>query len=206
MKTLYIFISHIDDLEFSCLGYLFNSKYNKVKIIIATTWSAKETVFQKNLQILKKYVDIEYINLGFDQRVIPTYFDKVKDAFYKQVDFTEDFDILTHDKSDAHTDHRSLHEISLGLYKYTDKFITIYSPEAINFNPNYFIELTKDQLKIKKELLNNYNFNEEQSYTKKGTYFNDNRVNLSSFYALENFHNKDMEGCEIYKIYKWLQN
>ena len=39
---------------------------------------------------------------------------------------------------------------------------------------------------------------------KKGKYFEDNRINLPSFYALENFHNKDMEGCEIYKIHKWL--
>lgn len=204
MKTLYIFVAHIDDLEFSCLGYLLNNKYNKIKIIIATTWEPKTKVFNNNLNILSKYKKLKYINLGFDQRLIPTYFDEVKNAFYKQVDFTEEFDILTHDKNDAHTDHKALHEIALGLYKYTDRFITIYSPETINFTPNYFIELTKKQLNLKKQLLDNYNFNEEQSYAKKGKYFDDNRINLSTFYALENFHNKDMEGCEIYKIYKWL--
>tara|TARA_R110002012_G_scaffold237894_1_gene411645 strand:- start:10 stop:624 length:615 start_codon:yes stop_codon:yes gene_type:complete len=204
MKTLYIFVAHIDDLEFSCLGYLLNNEYNKIKIVISTTWKPKTKVFNTNLNILNKYKKLEYVNLGFDQRLIPTHFDKVKNAFYKQIDFTEDFDILTHDKSDAHTDHKALHEIALGLYKYTNRFITIYSPEAINFTPNYFIELSKEQLNLKKQLLDNYNFNEEQSYTKKGKYFEDNRINISTFYALENFHNKDMEGCEIYKIHKWL--
>ena len=216
-KTLYVFVAHIDDLEFSCLGYLLNTYYNRIKIVIATTWEPKAKVFEKNLQRLmgqlklemelscrRRITKIEYVNLKFDQRVIPTHFDEVKNSFYKQVDFTEDFDILTHDKSDAHTDHRALHEIALGLYKYTDMFITIYSPEAINFIPNYFVELSKEQLEFKKELLDNYNFNEEQSYAKKGKYFEDNRINLPSFYALENFHNKDMEGCEIYKIHKWL--
>ena len=215
MKILYVFVAHIDDLEFSCLGYLLNSKYDKIKVIIATTWEAKEKIFQKNLKLLKnninkkniiKHIDLEYINLGFEQRVIPTYFDKVKDKFYKKIDFNSDFDILTHDINDAHTDHRSLYDISLGLYKYANKFITIYSPEAINFKPNYFVELSKEQNNLKKDLLNNYNFNEEQSYAQKGSYFNDNRIDLPTHFALENFHGKDIESCEIYKIHKWLQN
>ena len=206
MKILYIFVAHIDDLEFSCLGYILNSKYNQVKVIIATTWSAKEIVFSKNLKLLSKHIDIEYINLGFEQRLIPTYFDQVKDKFYKEIDFNSEFDILTHDINDAHTDHRSLYDISLGLYKYANKFITIYSPEAINFKPNYFVELSKEQNQLKKILLDNYNFNEEQSYAKKGTYFNDNRIDLPTNFALENFHGKDIKSCEIYKIHKWLQN
>lgn len=204
MKTLYIFTAHIDDLEFACLGYLLNNQYDKIKLIIATTWESKEQVFSINLKELGKYIEIEYINLGFEQRLIPTHFDQVKNAFYKNINFNEDFDILTHDSSDAHTDHRALFDIALGLYKYTNRFVTIYSPEAIHFNPNYFIELNEEQFKIKKQLLANYDFGQEQSYTKKGTYFNDNRINLSNMHALENFHSKDLKSCEIYKIYKWI--
>ena len=95
MKTLYIFVAHIDDLEFSCLGYLLNNEYDKIKVVIATTWVPKTKVFHKNLNILRKYKNVEYVNLDFDQRVIPTYFDEVKNSFYKQINFTEDFDILT---------------------------------------------------------------------------------------------------------------
>ena len=54
MKILYVFVAHIDDLEFSCLGYLLNSKYDKIKVIIATTWEAKEKIFQQKSKIIKK--------------------------------------------------------------------------------------------------------------------------------------------------------
>ena len=47
-KTLYVFVAHIDDLEFSCLGYLLNTYYNRIKIVIATTWEPKAKVFEKN--------------------------------------------------------------------------------------------------------------------------------------------------------------
>jgi hypothetical protein len=203
MNNLYVFLSHLDDLEFSCLSYILNSDYKKVKVIVATTWAPKEKIFEKNLKILKSHVNIEYINLGFKQRLIPTYFDKVKDKFYKNVDFNSEFDIITHDADDAHTDHKALHNIALGLFKYCNRFITVYSPEAINFKPNFYVEMNDMQIKLKNELLDNYNFNEEQSYAQKGTYFNNNRIDLPKLYALENFHGRDIEGCEIFKIYKW---
>lgn len=204
MRTLYIFVAHIDDLEFACLGYVFNNKYDKVKLVVATTWPAKEEFFKKNLDSLRKSIDIEYINLGFPQRVIPTHFDEVKDKFYKLINFSEDFDILTHDKNDAHTDHTSVFQIAFGVYKYCNKFITIYSPEMVNFTPNYFVEMSPSQVALKKELLATYDFGQEQSYTKKGTYFEEERLDLPTLFALDMFHNKNVEACECYKIYKWL--
>lgn len=204
MRTLYIFVAHIDDLEFACLGYTLNNSYDKVKLIVATTWPAKEEFFKKNLEILSQYIELEYINLGFPQRLIPTHFDEVKDKFYKQIDFSSDFDILTHDKNDAHTDHVGVFTIAFGIYKYCNKFVTIYSPEMVNFTPNYFVEMTSEQIKLKKELLANYDFGQEQSYAKKGTYFEEERLDLPTMFALDMFHNKNIAGSECYKIYKWL--
>lgn len=204
MRTLYTVLAHIDDLEFATLGYILNSDYDRIVLITCTTWEPKEGVFQKNLEILKEYVNIEYVNLKFPQRLIPTYFDEIKDRIYKEIDFSSDFDILTHDAKDAHTDHTSVYKILFGIYKYCNRFVTVYSPEMVNFTPNFFIEMDKEQLELKKKLLANYNFNEEQSYAKKGYYFQEDRIDLPTLFALDMFHNRNLVGSECYKIYKWL--
>ena len=64
MKILYVFVAHIDDLEFSCLGYLLNSKYDKIKVIIATTWEAKEKIFHKNLKLPSPVFSMNCLEFG----------------------------------------------------------------------------------------------------------------------------------------------
>ena len=207
-NNLFIFTAHLDDLEFSCLGYLLKhtEDYNTINVVIASTWEDKVHVWKDNLKLLENKIGkkINYFNLGFEQRTIPTNFDKVKDSFYKIVNFEERFDILTHDKNDAHTDHRALYEISFGLYKYSDRFITLYSPEAVDFIPNYYVDMTESDDKFKKNLISNYDFGKEQTYTKKGSYFELDYQDIPSIYAKANFHNAKISHCEMYKIYKWI--
>ena len=209
-KNLLCFVSHIDDFEISCLGYIFKHKhdYDKIYCIIATTWEAKKNIWQQNLELIEKEAKIKilYINLEFEQRKLQTSFDEAKDKFYKAIDFNKSsrFDILTHDSNDCHTDHVATHAIAKGLYKYADRFTTIYSPSLANFNANYWIGLTDEQYDLKKSLLDKYDINVEQSYTKLGYYLQSNQhYDIGSIYYIESFVHSDHKHHECYKILKW---
>jgi hypothetical protein len=208
-KNLIFFISHIDDFEFSCLGYLFKNYhfYKDIEIIIASFWDEKESTFQNNLHTIKTAIgrNISYKNLHFPQRSLTKSYDCMKDDFYNTIDFDQSFDIVTHDSTDAHSDHIAVNKAAFGLFKHSDRFVTIYSPSSVNFNPNYYVEMSEELYEFKHSLLINYDFSREQSYTKKGNYFRKKYTNIAGIYSMENFINRDMEYCEIYKIYKWVQ-
>ena len=115
--------------------------------------------------------------------------------------------MLSHDVNDTHTDHIVLNQIAMGLYKYCNKFVTYHSPSSIKFDPNYWIGLTDSVFKIKKESLDRYNIQKEQSYTKSGYYLqSDEHYNIGRAYLLENFSHDDYQYYEAYKILKWLSN
>ena len=207
-RNLVFFVSHLDDFEFSCLGFLFkhHHKYQDIKIITATTWVDKELVWAKNLANIESFIDrkINSINLGFSQRTLTHNFDDMKDRFYKHLTFSDYCDIITHDIADNHSDHRCLHTAAKGMLKHSDRFITMYSPSSYEFNPNYYVSMTEKEFNFKHELLTEYDFSKEQSYSKRGTYFRKEYTNIAGIYSMENFINRDMPYCEIYKIYKWV--
>ena len=63
--------------------------------------------------------------------------------------------MLTHDENDTHTDHKVLSDIGMGMFKYTNRYVTIYSPSSINFSPNYFLGMNNDIFNIKKTAFKN---------------------------------------------------
>jgi hypothetical protein len=93
--------------------------------------------------------------------------------------------------------------IANGIYKYCERYVEFYSPSSKNFDPNYFISLTKEQFEIKSAAYQKYDINKDDSFTKIGYYFNDH-WNIGKSYALENFVNYDSEYYEIYRITKWV--
>ena len=209
MKKLYIFMAHIDDFECSCYGYLFrhHKEYKKIYLVVATMWENKRKIILENLDELPDEIKnkIEYINLDFEARTLVNEFDNLKDKFYKMINWNEKFDILTHDENDTHTDHKVLRDISMGLYKYVNRYVTVYSPSSINFSPNYFIGLFDETFKYKKHALDKYDIQKEQSYSKLGYYLqSDEHYNIGRAYVLENFVNKDFKYYETYKILKWI--
>lgn len=208
-KDLVIFIAHVDDCECASYGYLFkhHEEYEEIKIVTATTWPNKVPVWEKNLKNLPEPVfsKIKNINLEFNQRTLFENLDPMKDSFYKKIDFNKRFDLLTHDDKDSHTDHVAVNLAAKGLYKYCNRFITMYSPSSVHFKSNYYIGLSPEVVSIKKEALDGYDIAKEQSYSKWGYYLqSEEHYNIGRAHVLENFAFDDYENYEIYKILKWL--
>lgn len=206
-RNLYFFLAHIDDFEISCLGYLFKnySKYDKINVFIASTWEPKKDIWSKNLDKIQSIIDtkINYKNFNYNQRQFNKHFDEIKDDFYKEVDFKSEFDIVTHDINDCHTDHVVCNQIAMGIFKYSTNFTSVYSPSSINFKPNCWLSLTDEQFKIKKECIDMYNIENEQSYTKLGYYMeNESFYNIGKSYHMENFANERHSYYETYRILK----
>jgi hypothetical protein len=203
-------MSHIDDFEISCLSYLFKHKdeYRDIKCIVATTWDAKKEIWKENLSAIEEKIQrkISYENLGFEQRKMQTNLDDIKNSLYGKISFDKSsrFDIISHDFNDCHTDHLAAHLISKGLYKYSDRFITVYSPSSSKFDANYWINLTDEDFEFKKLMLDKYDINVEQSYTKLGYYLqSEKHYDIGSAYYLENFVHKHYNHYECYRILKW---
>ena len=147
---------------------------------------------------------ISYRNLMYDARTLVSKFDQVKDDLYNMIDWEQPFDILTHDENDTHTDHMALKDITMGLYKYAMKYVTVYSPSSINFRPNYFVGMDYETFLYKKTALDKYDIAKEQSYSKLGYYLqSDDHYNIGKSYVLENCVTTTYDYYEIYKILKW---
>ena len=211
-KDLHILCAHLDDFEISCNGYIFkhHKQYENIYIHVATNNDHKEPITIENLQFLTDILSsttstIHYKQHDFHSTRLRNEMDDLKDSIYTSINFKRNFDILSHDSNDLHTDHQVCYEIMMGLLKLSDNFITYYSPSSLNFEPNYFIELTEDQYKFKTKTIGKYDIEKDQSYTKVGYYLNEH-WNIGMAYVMENCAKYKSEYYDIYKIKKWTTN
>ena len=211
-KDLHVLCAHLDDFEISCNGYIFkhHKQYENIYIHVATNNDHKEPITIENLQLLTDILPspistIHYKQHDFHSTRLRSEMDDLKDSIYTSIDFKRNFDILSHDSNDLHTDHQVCYEIMMGLLKLSDNFITYYSPSSLNFEPNYFIELTEEQYKFKTGTIGKYDIKKDQSYTKIGYYLSEH-WNIGMAYVMENCAKYKSEYYDIYKIKKWTTN
>jgi len=210
-KDLHILCAHLDDFEISCYGYIFkhHEQYKNIYLHVATNNDHKEPITINNIEDLnpklKRWNKIKYCQHNFHSTRLRSEMDDLKNSIYTSIDFKRDFDILSHDSNDVHTDHQVCYEIMMGLIKLSDRFITYYSPSSLNFEPNYFVELSKDQWEFKNQTIQKYDIEKDQSYSKVGYYLNEH-WNIGMAYVMENCAKYKSEYYDIYKIKKWTTN
>ena len=208
-RDLHILCAHLDDFEISCYGYVFkhHNRYENIYLHLTTNNDYKEPITVKNLTELSLILKhpIIYRQHGFNSTRLRTEMDDLKNSIYKGINFKKDFDILSHDSADLHTDHQVCYEIMMGLLKLSDRFVTYYSPSSLNFEPNYFIELSKEQYDFKTKTISKYDIKKDQSYSKVGYYLNEH-WNIGMAYVMENCAKYKSEYYDIYKIKKWTTN
>jgi len=208
-KDLHILCCHLDDFEISCYGYLFkhSKQYQNIILHLATNNDYKEPITLKNLNELDNLfsIKLKYLQHNFHSTRLRSEMDDLKNLIYTNIDFKRNFDILVHDSNDFHTDHQVCFEIMMGIFKLSDRFITYYSPSSLNFEPNYFIELSQNQYEFKSKTLSRYDINKDQSYSKIGYYLKEH-WNIGMAYVMENCAKYKSEYYDIYKIKKWTTN
>ena len=208
-KALHIVCAHLDDFEISCYGYIFkhHNRYENIYVHVATNNKHKDPITIKNLNELSVLIGkpLIYRQHNYNSTRLRTEMDDLKNSIYTGIDFKRDFDILSHDNKDLHTDHQVCNEIMTGLLKLSDRFITYYSPSSLNFEPNYFIELSKEQYDFKTKTISRYDIKKDQSYSKVGYYLNEH-WNIGMAYVMENCAKYKSEYYDIYKIKKWTTN
>ena len=208
-RDLHILCAHLDDFEISCNGYIFkhHNRYENIYVHVATNNKHKDPITIKNLNELSVLIGkpLIYRQHNYNSTRLRTEMDDLKNSIYTGIDFKRDFDILSHDNKDLHTDHQVCNEIMTGLLKLSDRFITYYSPSSLNFEPNYFIELSKEQYDFKTKTISRYDIEKDQSYSKVGYYLNEH-WNIGMAYVMENCAKYKSEYYDIYKIKKWTTN
>lgn len=203
-NRLYILMSHLDDFELSCLGYLSKSRYKDVHLFVLSDWSPKREIHDKNIIDICDTIDIEIIDevLDFPQRRLMSQIDDVRHDLYSRIDFKEEFDVLCHDSGDCHTDHVACSMIGKGLYKYASNYVSVYSPSSAKFEANLWTPLSQDIFELKTRCANRYTIMNEESYSKTGYYLNSpSHYDIGRASALENFV-RNFEHAEMYSIKK----
>ena len=204
-KVLYIVTAHLDDFELSCLAYLFKhvSDYKKIYLLVSSNNNFKDSVTKANIEEIQSNLGmcVEYKNFNFQAQKLQLKFDELKHEIYSTIDWHDRFDVLTHTNNDLHTDHHAISTISMGLFKYCEKYIEFYSPSSKNFSPNYFIPMSDDLYQLKNTCCLRYDIQKDESYTKMGYYLEDHR-NLGKLYTYENHVKYTSEYFEVYNIKK----
>ena len=108
-KDLHVLCAHLDDFEISCNGYIFkhHKQYKNIYIHVATNNNHKEPITVENLQLLIDILEdskINYKQHNFHSTRLRSEMDDLKDSIYTSIDFKRNFDILSHDSNDLHTD------------------------------------------------------------------------------------------------------
>ena len=208
-KDLHVLCAHLDDFEISCNGYIFkhHNRYENLYVHVATNNKHKEPITIENLRELSKIITkpLIYRQHDYNSTRLRKEMDDLKHSVYLGIDFKRNFDILSHDSKDLHTDHQVCNEIMMGLLKLSDRFVTYYSPSSLNFEPNYFIELSKEQYDFKTKTISRYDIKKDHSYSKVG-YYLDSHWNIGMAYVMENCAKYKSEYYDIYKIKKWTTN
>lgn len=159
----YLFIgSHPDDIELSCGGTICKLKEQGHEIqIIALSFKYHE-VLSNEFEQAAKFLGVEGIIGSYDVRCFSTQAPAIADNILNDIECFEPDYVFTHDEADKHDDHwitaREVKRVWSG------NLITFLHPWNGNPNPNYFVEITEEQLSLKIELLKIYYSQSGRSY------------------------------------------
>jgi len=161
MTNLFI-VAHVDDAEISCGGLIQKliQKGEHVKVIsLSKVYSGADLFyeFQASMETLK--VD-EYQTFNIETRRFNANQNYISDIIYEKALGYDN--VVTHDCSDRHDDHRIVAEKVRRLFN--GNIFTFMTPLNGNEDPNYFVEITGQQLEKKVSALACYKSQSHRSY------------------------------------------
>lgn len=155
MKVLFIG-AHTDDVELACGGAI----QKLGGYCLPLSYCGNSTLAEEFHTAMKVLGSGGYAH-QFTVRQMASEYDEVSKLLYA---CTPHYDtVFTHDISDVHPDHKTVAEQSLRIFK-AHNLLTYLSPWNGNEQPNYFVELTPQQLETKIEALSCYKSQSHRAY------------------------------------------
>lgn len=143
----YLFVvSHVDDAEISCAGLIskLKTRGDHVKVIsLSSVYGGVDLLDEFTASMTTLEVEFQAYNI--ETRRFNANVNHINKLIYDKVK-GYDF-VITHDPLDRHDDHRILAEQVRRVYN--GNLFTFIAPHNGNEDPNYFVELTEEQLEKK---------------------------------------------------------
>lgn len=157
----YLFIgAHTDDIELSCGGTIYKLVQEHYIHCLSFSFCNKPELgeeYDASLSLL----GVNFISLSnFPSRIFTKHRQDILNSLYSLTGF--DF-IFTHSVDCIHQDHKVIARESLRAFK-GKNLITYSQPWNTNENPNYFVELSEQQLEKKIEALACYKSQAHRAY------------------------------------------
>ena len=166
-KSILALGAHPDDIELGCGGTIVKhlSKGDEVFVIIMTNGEQGKhnSKMEEGLSSLKELgIKLENVFFGnFPDGFIPV--DKNSISFVEEIINKNEIDrVYTHSPNDRHQDHRACSNIVSAaarphVNQKTKEILLFQGPSTkVHFEPHYFVEINKNQLKVKINSLNKF--------------------------------------------------
>jgi len=183
------------DLYFVVVTNGCRSGKNKFKTLIETR--------KKESKLASALLNIKPICLNYEDGNL--FYDK--EIYQKIIDIIHEIKpdlIFTHNPEDYHTDHRTLSKVVYDAASFKVPVIYADSMNGVNFNPDFYINIT-DEIEIKKRMILNHKSQISQSLCEKALLLNSFRglqfTGKIGYYA-EAF--KLSSGFNIEKVWQYL--
>lgn len=157
----YLFIgAHCDDIEISSMGYLLKllKGDHNVFMVVCTLPSdslqadIRKKEQEKVIKVLSKYKNFHFEFFKFIDGRLYDQFLTLKDTIESFINNNKIEKVVTHFNNDTHPDHETLSKaVDCAARKIS--IINFESPNVFGFIPNYFIELSKEDIKEKINLM-----------------------------------------------------
>ena len=157
----YLFIgAHCDDIEISSIGYLLKllkDGHSVFMIVCTLPYIKKEAEIRKKeqgkvVEELSKYKNFKFEFFHFIDGELYDHFLELKNTIESFINKNNIQKVVTHFNNDTHPDHETLSKaVDCAARKIS--IINFESPNVFGFIPNYFIELSKEDIKEKINLM-----------------------------------------------------
>lgn len=154
---------HCDDIELGCGATIDKWKNKQIDCIILSQKTIDEKSLKKTSTKSLKKLGVK--NLFFYDFSPSKFHEKTQQIWEKLIKFDTDYGSVFFQESDHHQDHETLYKVTNRMFQGKNLFTYCASPISCpNFKPNFFVEISKKNLKIKLKSLKNYKIYKNKPY------------------------------------------
>jgi len=167
MKIL-LLCPHPDDIEFSMGGYLLKLRRNRKNKIAIALFSHCDILdeFNKSLEFLRLDPTIKHGGELAEVRKFHKIRQDILDSMILLRDKLKPDIVFCPSMEDTHQDHQVIAQEAFRAFKFTTLIGYIQPHNLTEIRPNFFVELTEDELQAKIDLISIYKSQAHRNYSR----------------------------------------